>query len=220
MALSTPLFVQCFLLCDLVERILRVIEIHDAFARSRELGAFLWVLDAKNEKRTRFEECWKILVGLQLQSRFIAEPHISVKEGDYTDFEASYLCETSEWPVGLPEPEPLKGSERGGIIDLRKILTESLQFKDSKTSVGLQLADIATNAFRRAITGRLQIQGWNKLGELMLTLEGDRPPFDLVRFSSSEDQEMSAPPEYRLAMMTIWRNAKSALAPMSQRKKI
>jgi len=64
-----------------------------------------------------------------------------------------------------------------GIIDVGKILRESFTLGDSAMYPGLQLADIVTNAFRRAICGRLQYDGWKDLGRLMFRWGDTAPRF-------------------------------------------
>jgi hypothetical protein len=66
---------------------------------------------------------------------------------------------------------------------LSKILYESLTFSASAGTAGLQLVDIVTNAFRRAMMGRLSFNGFERIGELMVRI--GRSPFELHLFSST-----------------------------------
>ena len=54
--------------------------------------------------------------------------------------------------------------------NLGKVLYESLSFVDSQNCCGLQLVDIVTSTFRRALMGRLRQRGYERLGELMRRL--------------------------------------------------
>ena len=48
------------------------------------------------------------------------------------------------------------------------LLTEQLDFADSASSLGLQLADMLAAILRRALNDRLQAPGWEKFGRLLI----------------------------------------------------
>jgi hypothetical protein len=217
-AMPAQLFVQYLLLADLVDRILRVMPTYYAFAGPQELATFRWTFDGKDQKRTRFEACLSLLTALRLQSSGLKDPAISVVEGDYSYFQKAFGRSETDWPKGIPVPEPTPGAVGAENIDIGKILRTSSEFKDSRESGGLQLADIVINAFRRAVSGRLQPTGWDRLGELMLTMDARKPPFDLVVFSGVEAHEAVAVPQaYDVILKKMWRRSKSALEPMIDR---
>jgi hypothetical protein len=143
---------------------------HFGFFAPKELGAFHWVVDAKNEGRSALENCWTIIGGGLLQSAFLAEPSKWIPSIDTTAFDAAFLMEDQTWPDYLPAVK--RPSPTGQVIDLRKIMTESFRFADSRTEVGLQLADVATNAFRRVVRGHLPRDLVLPIGELLLGFEG------------------------------------------------
>ena len=58
---------------------------------------------------------------------------------------------------------------------MKQILQESFSFADSEQELGLQLADIAASACRRAFNGNLQRSGWEKLGQLLVKKNGTPP---------------------------------------------
>jgi len=167
--MSAPEFVQFTLLRKLVENVLRVSLNHFGFNGPRELGRFLWKADAKNNGRSSYEICWGKLGAGLLQSAFLARPLETDPHGDYRDLDDAYLFKTQEWPDHLPRSVR---SGSGRTMDLGAILRESFSFVDSRDSAGIQLADIVTNAFRRAVMGNLERAGWNRLGELILRFEG------------------------------------------------
>jgi hypothetical protein len=102
-----------------------------------------------------------------LQSKYIESPGIAVEEGDYTFFRRSFMNEDQKWPDHLPKPKSRAPSKPGITWNLGKLLYDSLSFVDSKNCWGLQLVDIVTNIFRRALMGRLKQPGYERLGELM-----------------------------------------------------
>lgn len=134
-----------------------------------EAGAFKWVIDAKDITKTKYESAWELIAGGLIQSRCLESPGVMVEEGDYSHFKRFFM-RSQKWPAHLPPPNSRNPSKPGMILNLSKILHESLRFADSQATPGLQLADIITNAFRRALMGRLQVVGYRRMGELMLRL--------------------------------------------------
>jgi len=53
-------------------------------------------------------------------------------------------------------------------LDAKRVLLEDLSFANSRTDVGLQIADVVANCFRRACCGRLKSAGWSGLGRLLM----------------------------------------------------
>lgn len=162
-------FLQLYLLTCLIERILRVIPNHFGFFAPRELGAFHWTVDGKNEGRSALENCWTMIGGGLLQSAFLAEPSKWLPSIDTTAFDAAFLEADQSWPSYLP-PEKARGSR--DLINLAKVMRESFRFGDSRLDDGLQLADIATNAFRRVVRGNLSRELVPSIGELLIGFEG------------------------------------------------
>jgi len=186
-------FLQLYLLTRLIERILRVTPNHFGFFAHNELGAFHWVVDAKNEGRSALENCWTMIGGGLLQSAFLAEPSKWIPSIDTTAFDAAFLTDDQTWPDYLPAR---KGpSPTGGVIDLRKIMTESFRFADSRAEAGLQLADVATNAFRRVVRGHLPRDLVPLIGELLLGFEGPTIELHAMREEVRPSDRFPAPLE-------------------------
>jgi hypothetical protein len=83
--------------------------------------------------------------------------------------------------------------------NLGKVLYDSLSFPDSKNCCGLQLADILTSTFRRALMGRLQPSGYEHLGDLMRKLGSG--PVELHLFNANSAQRDFS--EYNKAVALI-----------------
>jgi hypothetical protein len=115
---------------------------------------------------------------------------VFLDEGDYSHFER-FCHKEDKWPGHLPR---LSTSPRGNgpvdMVDIGLVLRESFSVADSSASPGLQLVDIVTNGFRRAVSGRLGKRGWASMGALMFKWRGtavlmahlaqDLPPHILV----------------------------------------
>jgi hypothetical protein len=52
---------------------------------------------------------------------------------------------------------------------MNKIFKEYNEFKDSSNDVGLQLADVVANTFRRLVKGNLKFEGWKGMGRLVIS---------------------------------------------------
>jgi len=197
--MPAQLFLQSVLLTDLIFKVIHQASIHFAMQKAPELGAFRWVIDGKDKKKTAYEAAWELMAGGLLQTKVIETPGIAVEEGDYTFFRRSFMNADAKWPNYLPKPRSRGPFERGMIWNLKKVLYESFSFVDSQSCYGLQLVDIVTNTFRRALMGRLKQRGYERLGELMRRL-GPRP-VELHLFNSNGSQRGFS--EYNSAVALI-----------------
>lgn len=169
-AMAPQEFLQLYVLTRLIERILRVTPNHFGFFAPDELGAFHWTVDSKNEGRSALENCWTMMGGGLLQSAFLSEPSMWIPSIDTSAFDKAFLEEDQSWPDYIP---PEKRSQRSGqIMNLGKILCESFSFADSRTDASLQLADIATNAFRRVVRGNLPREFIPFVSKMLIGFEG------------------------------------------------
>ncbi|MGR3174862.1 MAG: DUF3800 domain-containing protein [Candidatus Scalindua sp.] len=170
-ALSNQLFVQLCVMTTLVIRHLQDIVVYYALTDPPELGQFRWNVDRKDNTKTTYEDIWGTLLWQFIQGVQVTHnPRdwiVCIEGGDYSHFE-KYCDRIDKWPRHLhmrrPEMREAKGVD---VINISKILRDSFVFGDSASTPGLQLCDIVTNAFRRAISGRLQYGGWKDLGRLM-----------------------------------------------------
>lgn len=175
------LFLQAVVLTDLLRKVIDVATLHFAMTRPAEAGAFRWVIDGKDVTRTRNEAAWQMIAGGLIQGRNIENPGVMAEEGDYSHFERFFVTDR-DWPQHLPPPRSRDPRRPGKMLNLSKILHESMRFADSESTMGLQLADIVTNAFRRAMMGRLHPRGYRRMGNLMVYT--GRSPFELHLFAS------------------------------------
>ena len=199
--MPSQLFVQTVLLTDLIKRVIDQAALHFAMQDPPELGAFRWVIDGKDEKKTAYEAAWESMAAGLIQGRCIDSPGIAVAEGDYSFFQKNFVDSNQKWPDHLPKPLTRNPQGRGMIWNLKKVLYQSMTFANSADSGGLQLADIISNAFRRALMGRLQRPSYDRLGELMRRLENRA--VELYAFASEIDEERCAFVDYSAAVAVI-----------------
>ena len=139
-------------------------------------------MDAKNSAvgKTEYEALWTSLLGPILQSNFRMA---KLTEGDYSYFERFEIGpnEMSEFQRSLYSDNP------AGAGKVREIISEQLTFHDSELSVGLQLVDIISSAYSRAMNGTLRLKGWRHLGALLF----EQPQFAILNLDKSFTPVMS-----------------------------
>ena len=157
------LYVQSVVVNDLVQTAIQHATLYFCQRRPEELGQFHWVIDGKDkDRKTDWEDWWSSTIMPFLQSRSLREPFSRVQGGDYSFFE--------RFETPIPDhlrPHIKDSSKKSGMISLNKILTESFRFS-SNPEPSLELVDILANATRRALAGRLGIQGWGNIRTLMI----------------------------------------------------
>jgi len=169
-SLPDQLFVQMLVMIEVVDMQLQDAIVHYALFDPPEIGEFHWVVDRKGTSLTVYEDLFHTLAAPFIQARqfsIAVSDRIRVGAGDYTHFDR-FCRRIDKWPEHLPPRQTVNEDKPIDIIDIGKILQDSFRLGDSATCPGLQLADVVTNVFRRAICGRLQYDGWKDLGRLMV----------------------------------------------------
>lgn len=170
-AMSDQLFLQLCVMIELINAQLHDMMIYFSRSGPQELGAFRWVADRKGSDKTTYEELWQILLPWFIQGRQFSDDFdnkiVFLEGGDYS-YCKRFFRRIDKWPEYLPEQKPgLRERIKSDVVDLNLILKESFSLEDSAERPGIQLADIVTNALRRALMGNLQHEGWCELGRLM-----------------------------------------------------
>jgi uncharacterized protein DUF3800 len=156
-AMPSQLFIQSFLTMQLVERVLQTCVLYFATRAPRELGTFTWVSDAKAATNvTPAEAFWSTFVLPAAEERFRSSPLRLDERGDYSHFRKYMQTQ----PGGQP-----------GKIELPRIFSDNLSFRDSASEPGLQLADVVASAAARAFNGHLGEPGWEGLSRLLVGVE-------------------------------------------------
>ncbi len=167
--LPDQLYVQSCVLTSLVESVIRISNLYYCQRVPSTLASFKWVIDAKGDRVTEYEDLWSFIVMPFLESKSLTEPMVSLKSGDYSWFNRKFDMTMPTPPEHLkPHIPDDKPTEPFHCFDVKKIMTENLSFASSENEPGLQLADILVNATRRALHGDLQFEGWHELGKVMV----------------------------------------------------
>jgi hypothetical protein len=160
--MAHQLYIQSVLTFDVIARVLRHSTLYYAQRIPRELSAFSWIIDGKEPFRvTPWEDWWSQVVLPMLQSKFLREPMWHLKGADYSHYDRSFQAELGDHLM-----EFVKDKSATDATDLRKVMSH-FRFS-SEPEPGLELADIVTNAVRRAMMGNLQIDGWRHVPCLMI----------------------------------------------------
>jgi len=174
--LANPLFVQAFVTIELILEMLDTAINYFAQRRPSELGRFAWMIDQKDRSITQMEQLWTTLILPVGESRSAMRPYAKVEGFDYSHFAKYEITESTadermkrhlEWmrsalPFSKTAPDELH------CIDAKRILTEERAFADSKSNLGLQLADIAASTLCRALNEHLQLPGWEPVSQLLI----------------------------------------------------
>ncbi len=162
--LSIPEYVQMCMLNELIHEIHRRQILWAALNDPPDLSSFHWVIDAKDEHRSKMEKVWSDLLRPSMEFRSIQEPGIHLEDAcaDYSYLPSNLRVRPDERLLShLPNRENPEG------FDLR-ILFQDLSFLNSRQSIGIQIADIAASCVRRALGGTLRQAGWRRLPNVMV----------------------------------------------------
>ena len=161
--LPNQLFIQATISILLIQRILDHSPLYYCQRIPEDLENFVWFVDAKdkNSGKTSFEELWSTLLMPILESNYSMG---IFDEGNYSYFK-KYEVEHQDM---TDHQRSLMSEKSIGGVNIKKIITEQLFFEDSSTNIGLQLVDIMSAAFNRAMNGNLKVEGWRHLGMLMI----------------------------------------------------
>ena len=197
-ALSVPEYLQMVVLTQLVRAVLSTKVMFFAQTAPQEIGAFRWSIDAKDRKLTRSEKVWNDLVLPSLESQSLREPFLQLIGADYSAYRR-FEIEAERPPEHIaPHVKSWRPGQPYLSSDIRLVMNEHRQFANSQQSVGLQMADVATNAAARALKGHLNDSGWRQLGTIMLQQIDDNEVIRLVRLHPHERYWRPDPPYYRV----------------------
>lgn len=198
--LPNQLFIQATISILLIGRVIAHSPLYYCQRIPEELGNIVWFVDAKdkNTGKTPFEELWSILLMPILESNFSVG---ILDEGDYSYFK-KYEVKLKDM---TDHQRSLMSEKAVGGIDIKKLIGEQLYFEDSSTNIGLQLVDIMSATFNRAMNGNLKVKGWRHLGTLMVK----EPSIVLLDTDKSNDPKLKE--RHSLVLITMRKNCKPML---------
>lgn len=175
-AMPNQLFLQGFLTINLVLEVISEATLYYVQRQPKELGEIAWFVDRKNRTITQMEDMWTKLVLPMSEYHFATSPLKALRGADYSHFDAHYGCtletadaETARHLAWMQEVYGPRPHDHGGIhLSAKLILSERLEFQDSRDSLGVQLADMLATILRRALNDHLQVRGWKHFGQLLV----------------------------------------------------
>ncbi|MGO9640086.1 MAG: DUF3800 domain-containing protein [Candidatus Acidiferrales bacterium] len=216
-AMPNQLFIQAFLTILLVLEVVRETTLYYVQRQPKELGDIAWTIDRKSRTITQMEEAWSTLILPMGESHYAREPFGSLIGADYSHYYARYgiTAETDDKKMAshlkwMREAYGVRALEAGkGAADLRRLLTEQREFLDSRASLGLQLADMLATILRRALNGRLQANGWENFGRLLVRKA--EPGSSFASLGRSDDAAQSLQGQARNVCLALDARAKDML---------
>ncbi len=173
---SLQLFIQAFLMQSLVYEVIQSSLTYYARRTPKELKHFNWLVDQKDSKLHKFEKAWSEITFPSIASITRQRPFKLLSGGDY-----SYLnYETSDQPDLIAT-----------TLGITTSLETGLKFADSKSSLGLQMADVIANAVATAFNEPNGRGGWQSISKLILERPLQAFPFVLL----TDDKKRSKEPE-------------------------
>jgi hypothetical protein len=169
-AMPLQQYVQAVLMITLIDTVVRHATLYFAQRLPAELGAFHWVVDAKEPAAVAtFEDWWSVMILPALMDRSRREPLGTVRWADYSHFERFRRRSGRE----LPDRTPIEpgGGRSEPALDIGSVVKEDFRFS-SAAEPGLELVDILTTGVRRALRGHLGEEGWSSIPRLMINRAG------------------------------------------------
>jgi hypothetical protein len=146
-SLPNQLYVQLVCQVNLLDDVVRRAINYYVQRHPSTLREFRWRIDQKNTTKTTFEEAFEKVAPALLQSRSIREPSFRVRGFDYRHF-APYEFADGKAPDYLQTEYGLPAMDG---FNLQKLLRGNLQFVDSKSLSGVQVADLLASGLRRTL---------------------------------------------------------------------
>lgn len=196
-ATKAPLYLQTNLMWNLVELVLRHATIYYSQKKPEELGVFHWIIDPKEAgKVTAYEKLWKELVLPYLQCQ---PPFTCIEGHDYTYLERFAISEEDIEQLHTDSGEKLCKEDRP--LNLKKIMTEYIEFPDDKDTPCLRLVDVIVNAIFRCLNGGPAFKDYQNIGALFFK----RKQSNCVNLRSLEviPQEKLRQRPYRNTLLSI-----------------
>lgn len=201
--LSDQLYIQFTCQIQLMQYVVMQAVTYYVQVSPEALGSFVWRVDEKEPfRKTEFEEVFENLSPGYLQTLSIDDPLPRVEGFDYSHME-KYDCAA---PAYLKEKYGL--DDMSDVFDISRVIREDIQFVNSKSDFGVQIADLVTSGLRRCLRkefkdnlraatflGRLMVNRGHRREPLLLLSLGeeaelDRPTADLVRMMKRQQRSM------------------------------
>lgn len=195
--LSDQLYIQFTCQIQLMHYVVSQAVTYYVQVNPESLGSFVWRVDQKEPSRkTEFEDVFENLSPGYLQTLSMDDPLPRIEGFDYS-YMAKYDC---------AEPTYLKEQygvdvDLSDVLDIGKLIRDDIQFVDSKSDFGVQLADLLASGLRRCLKKEFNdnLRAAAFLGRLMVNRGRGQQP--LLLLSLGEEEALDKPTEGLVRMM-------------------
>lgn len=186
-ALAPQLYVQMHCQVNLIEAILHSGVLYFVQRKPRSLGAFRWRIDQKNSTKTEYETAFQQVLPAFLQSISIRDPMPMLIEADYSSFNR-FNWAPDEKPTYLKDTYGIEVMEEESALNVGMVVRENLQFVDSKSNPGVQIADLLASGIRRCLRYEFTDNetAASLLGQIMVQNYKGKLPMQLLGFSEAQ----------------------------------
>lgn len=216
--MPNQLFVQAFLVIDLVLKVIEESTLYYVQRMPEELRSIAWTIDRKDRTITEMEDTWSTIILPMSESHFAHHPLVCLQGADYSHFDARYGIDPNdeemkrhiEW---TREAYGIRDAERPPGLNAGLLLSEQREFADSASTLGLQLADMLATTLRRALNDRLRPAAWKDFGRLLI-------------FDKSTPFLQLGPPDARSGRLSgaqierVWKVLNTGNKPMLRKMKL
>ena len=186
-SLPQQLYVQLQCQVRLLDLVVRNGVLYFVQRTPRCLSTFRWRIDQKNSSKTEYESAFQTVLPAFLQSSSLRDPMIALAEADYSAFSRfQWTAETK--PTYLRDAYGIETNDNALPLNIGMLFREDLCFVDSKSNLGVQVADILASSIRRCLRYEFTDNETAAalLGSLMVQNFKARPPIQLLGFSSAD----------------------------------
>lgn len=181
-SLPAQLYVQLFCQVQLMHAFVNRGISYFVQRKPNSLKSFKWKIDQKEpQKKTDYEDAFEKFSPALLQTFSIQDPGPALNWCDYRPM-SEFIYQKGDIPGYLIDKFPHLKEEEG--FDIQKIIRKDIQFIDSKSYEGIQIADLLASGMRRLLR-----KGFDDnhlvaklFGKLMVQEVKNQPPLKLVTF--------------------------------------
>jgi hypothetical protein len=170
--------------------------LHDVVTRSinyfaqripATLAEFRWRIDQKNTSKTTYEAAFEKIAPALLQTRSFRQPGFLVEDFDYRHLK-HYQYAAAEVPQYL---EVEYGLRVENALNIQKLIRGNLKFEDSRSCLGIQIADLLASGLRRCLRGGFAANDAvaDALGRLTVKNQRGIFPIHLISFGEETDAD-------------------------------
>ena len=206
-SLPIQLYTQLICQLELFHAILKLSPLYFVQRHPSSLANFRWRLDQKDRVPTKYEDAFRKILPVILQTMSLTDPMLMLEGADYRHFSRF------DYPLG-EEPTYLKddyGIESKGGSNVGQIIREDFRLVDSATTSGVQVADLIAGGIFRLFRGRFKAEEKIALllgANMVQALKGDTP-VGLI----SLDQTAAASPNTAHLIKLMASTGRPMLAP-------